>query len=441
MGSLLIIAALGLAGLIVLVVALRLHAFVALLLVSMAVGLAAGLEPSAVLKAVETGMGSTLGFIAVVVGLGAMFGQLLEESGGAQRLAATLVERFGPQRAPWALMLTGFMVAIPVFFDVGFIILAPLVYGLSRQSGRPVVAFGMPLLAGLAVAHAFVPPTPGPVAVAQVLKADLGRVILYGIAAGLPAAIIAGPLWSGWLEKHITKGAPEHDKPVDDEEPAELPSFALVFGLVAIPLVLIVANTVSGALIPDTTVATVFAFLGHPFTALILATLAAFLMLGVVRGKTLDQVREAATRGLEPVGMIVLVTGAGGVFKQILSETGIGKELAQAVMGLGLSPVLFAFLVALLVRVSQGSATVSMLTAAGFVAPLLPSIPNADPALLTIAIAAGATACSHFNDSGFWLVKEYLGLSETETLQSWTTLTTILGVVGLLSAWAASLVL
>ncbi|MGE0488546.1 MAG: gluconate:H+ symporter [Vulcanimicrobiota bacterium] len=440
MGSLLVIAALGLAGLIVLVVALRLHAFVALLIVSMAVGLGAGLEPSAVLKAVETGMGSTLGFIAVVVGLGAMFGQLLEESGGAQRLATTLVERFGPQRAPWALMLTGFMVAIPVFFDVGFIILAPLVYGLSRQSGRPVVAFGMPLLAGLAVAHAFVPPTPGPVAVAQVLQADLGRVILYGIAAGLPAAVIAGPLWSSWLEKRITKGAPEHDKP-PEEEPAELPSFALVFGLVAIPLVLIVANTASAALLPDTTVATVFSFLGHPFTALILATLAAFLTLGVGRGKTLDQVREAATRGLEPVGMIILVTGAGGVFKQILGETGIGKELAQAVMGLGLSPVLFAFLVALLVRVSQGSATVSMLTAAGFVAPLLPSIPDADPALLTIAIAAGATACSHFNDSGFWLVKEYLGLSETETLQSWTTLTTILGVVGLLSAWAASLVL
>ncbi|MCA9796396.1 MAG: gluconate transporter, partial [Candidatus Eremiobacteraeota bacterium] len=272
MGSLLIIAALGLAGLIILVVALRLHAFVALLIVSMAVGLAAGLGGAQVLKAVETGMGSTLGFIAVVVGLGAMFGQLLEESGGAQRLAATLVDSFGPERAPWALMLTGFMVAIPVFFDVGFIILAPLVYGLARRSGRPVVAFGMPLLAGLAVAHAFVPPTPGPVAVAQVLNADLGRVILYGIAAGLPAAIIAGPLWSGWLEKHITKGAPEHDKPVDDQEPAELPSFALVFGLVAIPLVLIVANTVSGALIPDTTVATVFAFLGHPFTALILAT-------------------------------------------------------------------------------------------------------------------------------------------------------------------------
>lgn len=430
------VAGLGLVALVVLVVVVRLHAFVALLMVSMGVGLGAGLSGEQVIKAVSDGMGGTLGFIAVVVGLGAMFGQLLEESGGAQRLALTLVGRLGLGRAGWALTLTGFVVAIPVFFDVGFIILVPLVYSLSRQSGRPVVAFGIPLLAGLAVTHAFVPPTPGPVAVAVILGADLGRVILLGLFAGLPAAIVAGPLWARFVEPRVGVMAPLEGEA--REQPTSLPSFAMVSFLVALPLFLIVANTVTNAVWPGTVGARLAAFLGHPFCALTIATLATFYFLGLRRGLDADQVRSAATRGLHPTGMIILVTGAGGVFKQILSETGIGKELASAVMGLGLSPVLFAFVVALLVRVSQGSSTVAMLTAAGFVEPVLGTFPTADRALLTIAIAAGATACSHFNDSGFWLVKELLGLDESQTLLSWTCLTALIGVVGLSCAWLAA---
>lgn len=436
MASLLFIAFAGVVSLVLMVVALRLHAFVALMMVSAGVGLAAGMSGQEVLQALQNGMGGTLGFIAVVVGLGAMFGQLLEESGGAQQLAETLVRKFGIERAPWALMFTGFVVAIPVFFDVGFIILVPLVYGLARQTDRPVVAFAIPLLSGLAVTHAFVPPTPGPVAVAELLGADMGRVIFLGIAAGLPAAVVAGPVWASYISRRVTVRAPDHD--IGDSGNVERPSFILILALVAVPLVLIVANTLSQRLWPGTDMASLFGFLGHPFVALTIATLGAFYFLGIRRGKTSEEVRAAATRGLQPTGMIILVTGAGGVFKQILGDTGIGKALATSVLGLGLSPVLFAFLVALLVRVAQGSSTVSMLTAAGFVEPVVADAQNPDLALLTVAIAAGATACSHFNDSGFWLVKEYLGLTEGQTLRTWTATTTIIGVVGLGAAWGAA---
>lgn len=434
--SLVGLAVCGVAGLLVLVVGLRLHAFLALLLVSVAVGLGAGMEPVKVLEAVEKGMGGTLGFIAIVVGLGGMFGQMLEESGGAQRLADTLVSSFGIERARWALTLTGFLVAIPVFFDVGFILLVPLVYSVSRKTHRPLVGLALPLLAGLTVAHAFIPPTPGPMAVARVLGADLGRVIVYGIVAGLPAVVIAGPLLSGWMEKRIPQQAPESHEPHDPDQ--ELPPFGTVLALMLVPLLLIVANTVSAAMAPGTTVARWLTFLGHPFVALTLATLLAFYLLGVRRGWKLSEIQDLASRGLGPTGLIILVTGAGGVFKQILTDSGIGKELAQSMVNFGLSPVAFAFLVAAVVRISQGSATVSMMTAAGFVAPLLSAFPHVDKALLTIAIAAGASGFSHVNDSGFWLVKQYLGLSEWETLSSWTVMTTVLGIVGLISALVMS---
>lgn len=430
--SLTLIALFGVIGLLVLVVGLRLHAFVALLMVSVSVGLAAGLSPAEVLGAVEQGMGGTLGFIAIVVGLGAMFGQMLEESGGAQRLADTLIEQFGLEKAPWALTLTGFLVAIPVFFDVGFILLVPLILSLSRRAHRPLVGLAIPLLAGLAVAHAFIPPTPGPMAVARELGADMGRVILMGIVAGLPAVIVAGPLWGKFLESHIKVMAPEPEETEIEDD--KRPSFLLVLSLMIVPLVLIVANTASSALVPESPLARWLSFIGHPFVALTLSTLLAFYLLGYRRGLSLNQIQSLAGRGLAPTGLILLVTGAGGVFKQILAQSGIGEELAKTMVDLGFSPVMFAFLVALLVRISQGSSTVSMMTAAGFVAPLLVAFPEADKALLTIAVAAGATACSHVNDSGFWLVKEYLGFSELQTLGSWTVATTLLGVVGLTSA-------
>jgi Gnt-I system low-affinity gluconate transporter len=415
--------------------------FVSLILVSMATALAAGMPPEKVMECIEQGMGKTLGFIAVVVGLGAMFGQLLEASGGAERLTLTLLRVFGKRRASWAISLAGFLVAIPVFFDVGFIILVPLVYALSRETKRSLLYYGIPLLAGLAVTHAFVPPTPGPIAVAQLIGADLGRVIFYGIILGLPCAILAGPVFGAWIAERIPAEIPaylegELAKKQWDEK--ALPGFGMVFGILMLPLLLILLNTVTNAVLPEGHAARqVFSFIGHPFFALLAATLVAFSALGTCRGLSRDKVNEIATSALAPAGLIILVTGAGGVFKQVLVDSGAGKALAEGLSNSGLHPVWAAFLLALVVRAVAGSATVAMLTAGGIMAPLLEGV-QIERALIVIAIASGATAISHVNDSGFWLVNRYLGLSVKDTLKSWTVMETIIGITGATLAWLAS---
>ena len=321
------IAVLGVLSLIFLVVVVRLHAFVALLLVSMGVGLAAGMSFQEVLQSTQTGMGNILGYIAVVVGLGAMFGQMLESTGGAQRLAHTLVKTFGVSRASWALTLAGFLIAIPVFFEVGFVILIPLVYSLAKTNKRSVLCYAIPLVAGLAVAHAFIPPTPGPMAAAGILGADLGRVIVYGVIAGLPAAILAGPVWGSFIGSRIKAPVPSHVELKEETNPDELPSFGLVFGLLLVPILLIVANTVSNSMAPPDlenlayeasrarVVARFFAFAGHPFVALMMATLLSFYFLGIRRGYSLSEVQALANKSLGPAGMIILVTGAGSSSK------------------------------------------------------------------------------------------------------------------------------
>ncbi|HOR97412.1 MAG TPA: gluconate:H+ symporter [Kiritimatiellia bacterium] len=439
------VVALAVAVLLILIIRLKQQPFVSLLLVSMGTALAAGMPPEKVIACIEKGMGGTLGFIAVVVGLGAMFGQLLEVSGGAERLTLTLLRVFGKERATWAMALAGFLVAIPVFFDVGFIILVPLVYTLSRETKKSLLYYGIPLLAGLAVTHAFVPPTPGPIAVAQLVGADLGRVIFYGVLIGLPCAIVAGPVFGTWIDRRIHAAVPaymetEAAKKQWDEK--ALPGFGRVFGILLLPLFLILLNTVTQAVLAEgeyATVRHVFAFIGHPFFALLAATLLAFTFLGTCRGLTREKVNEVATSALAPAGLIILVTGAGGVFKQVLVDSGAGKALAGTLAHTGLHPVWTAFLIALLVRAVAGSATVAMLTAGGIMAPLLAG-QRVEPALIVIAIASGATALSHVNDSGFWLVNRYFGLSVKETLRSWTVMETLIGLIGATLAWLFSYV-
>ena len=417
-------------ALLFLVIVCRLHAFLALLLVSVAAGLCAGMSPQNVLTAVEHGMGSTVGFIAVVVALGSMFGQMLESSGGAQRLARTLVDRVGPERAGLAMALTGFVVGLSIFFDVGFILLVPLVYSLGRETGRSTLHFALPLLTSLAVTHAFLPPHPGPMAVSQILHADMGRTILLGLAAGIPAILVGGVFLSPWLAGRLKPPPlPEIQEQASPENP---PSVGRVLVLILAPIFLIVSNTLAQNFLPGQPITKVLTLLGHPFMALSIATLLAFWWLGKARGLSARDIQELADRSLKPGGQIILVTGAGGIFKQILSDSGAGEALAASLAQTGLSPLLLAFVLALLVRISLGSATVSMMTAAGLVAPMLVKFPHLNPALVAVAIASGATACSHVNDSGFWLVKQYLGLSEAQTLQSWTVVTTVIGFTGLI---------
>lgn len=392
-----------------------------------------------VLKSMQEGMAGTLGFVATVVGLGAIFGQILEHSGGAESVARTLIRKFGRDKASWSMVITGFVVAIPVFLDVGFIILVPLIYALSRDTGKSLLYYGIPLLAGLAVTHAFIPPTPGPIAVADILEADLGWVILLGFIVGIPTAILAGPVFGKFIANRIHIPVPDYVEleEHEEDEDAELPPFTLLLLIIAVPLILILGNTITEALIDQAVVEPAFwtefmIFIGHPFSALTIAVLIAMYWLGVKRGTTRDQISQLSMEAMKPAGVIILITGAGGVFKQVLVKSGVGEMLANGMADLGLPLIALAWLIAAAVRVTQGSATVAMITAAGILAPIMFSFDVSDPhkALIVLAIAAGSTTLSHVNDSGFWLVNRYFGMTEKDTLKSWTVMETIISVVG-----------
>jgi len=442
--SLLLAIGAGIALILILILKLRIQAFLALLIGSICVGILAGMPPMDIISTMQEGMGSTLGFVAVVVGLGAMFGAILEHSGGAEAVASFLLKKTGEKGAPWALMLTGFFVAIPVFFDVAFIILVPLIYSLQRKSKKSLLLYGIPLLAGLAITHSFIPPTPGPVAVADILNADLGWVILFGFIVGVPTAIISGPIFGKYIAKRIFIDAPDEiDGKSSHHE--SLPSVGTILGIIGLPIILIVGNTLLNSPLASNVISeevgSWIKMIGHPFVALILANLLAWYILGIRKGNSKEVLLQISAKSLAPAGIIILLTGAGGVFKQMLINTGAGDQLATYFSEMGLSPMIFAFIVASLVRILQGSATVAMITAAGVTAPiLLESTGDIDKALLVIAIAAGASILSHVNDSGFWLVSKYLGLTEKQTFRSWTMMTVLLAISGFLCAFLLYLV-
>ncbi|CAL2081740.1 gluconate:H+ symporter [Tenacibaculum sp. 190524A05c] len=423
----------GVLILLVLILRFKIQAFISLLIASIVVGIVAGMPPKEIITTMQQGMGSTLGFVALVVGLGAIFGSILEQSGGAEALANYLLSKFGDKRASWALMLAGFFIAIPVFFDVAFIILIPLVYSLQRRTKKSLLLYAIPLLAGLAITHSFIPPTPGPVAVADILKADLGWVILFGFIVGVPTAILSGPIFANYISKKIYIEAPKME--LNEQEAKDYPAVRLILLIIGIPIVLIIGNTVlNSPLVSNDSISIQFkewmAMIGNPFVALIIANLIAWYVLGIKRGLSKDELLKIATNSMGPAGLIILLTGAGGVFKQMLINTGTGEMLANYFATMGISMLFFGFFIAVLVRILQGSATVAMITAAGVTAPLLinTDITQIDKALLVIAIASGASIMSHVNDSGFWLVGKYLGLNEKQTFKSWTIMTTILAV-------------
>lgn len=436
----------GISLLLCLILWAKIQAFLALLIASIAVGIFAGMPVDKIAGSIQTGMAGTLGFIAVVVGLGSMLGAILEYSGGVHALANSVLNKFGEKNASWGMMFIGFIVCIPVFFDVGFVILMPVVYALQQKTGKSLLVYGIPLLAGLAVTHCFIPPTPGPVAVAEILGANLGHVILVGFLAGLPAAIVAGPIYGRYIGRKIFCEAIVVAEPNKDHK--LLPATQLVFFLIGLPLILILLNTclTSGIIPPhyiSTDVKSFLIFLGHPFIALIVANLLAWYLLGIRRGVSGSELMDISSKSLGPAGLIILITGAGGVFKQMLTDTGAGTMIAESLSGLGMSVFVFAFVSAALIRVLQGSSTVAMITAAGLTSTLVTHgmFSPMDKALLVISISCGAIILSHVNDSGFWLVSKYFGLTEKQTLQSWTVLTTILAIVGFLMVLLLKVVL
>ncbi|TGA84223.1 gluconate:H+ symporter [Streptomyces sp. MZ04] len=462
--GLLTVAALGIVLLLFLIIKVRLQPFVALLAVSIVVGLSAGLsvtelfgtvQKSDAVSVIESGMGGILGHVAIIIGLGTMLGAILEVSGGAEVLASRLLGMFGEKRAPLAMGLTGLIFGVPVFFDVGIFVLAPIVYAAAKRSGKSILLYCLPLLAGLSMTHAFLPPHPGPVAAAGLLHVDLGWVILMGIVCGIPA-VLAAWVFSAWVGKRIFVPVPQDMVEAADEaktavvaeqraagvEPREKPvPLGTVFAIIGTPLFLILLATFSSIAFDPSTFRSVIEFFGSPFVALTIALLMAYYLLGIRRGWSRKSLETVSTSSLKPVGNILLVVGAGGIFGAVLKASGVAAALSDTFQDVGLPIIVLAYLLSLVLRVAQGSATVAIVTTAGIVAPLLSEGDHSQAfvALVIMAISAGSIFASHVNDGGFWMVAKYFGISERDTLKTWTVLESVLSVAGFAVAAVVSL--
>lgn len=419
--------------LIVLIARVKWHPLIALVLVSLGMGVAAGMPPATALKALQDGVGATLGQIALVVGLGTMLGKIMAESGAATRIATTLIERFGDRRLPWAMMLVGFIVGLPVFFQVGFVLLIPLVFTLTRRTGESLIAIGIPLVAGLSVVHGMVPPHPAAMLAVEAYRADVGRTILYAIVVGIPTAALAGPIFGRWVARRIVlPDVIPMASQLEGATPSTLPTFVRSVGTVTIPVVLMLLASGADIVLPAGNAArTVLDFVGSPAVSLLLALLASFWTLARPARMTREQLLKFTNDCLAPTATIILVIGAGGGFNRVLVESGVGRAIADVASGAAWSPLVLAWVVAALIRVATGSATVAMTTAAGIVAPIAHATPGTPPELLVLATGAGSLVLSHVNDSGFWLIREFFNLSVPQTLRTWTVAETIIGLAGL----------
>lgn len=440
---LLLFALAAVAALILLIARFKWHAFVALIVVSLAMGVAAGLPLGATVTAFQSGVGNVLGFIAIVVGLGTMLGKMMGESGAATRIATTLIARFGEQRVHWAMMVVAFIVGIPVFFQVGFVLLIPLVFTIARRTGISLIKIGIPLVAGLSVVHGLLPPHPAAMLAVGAYGADLGRTLLYGVLVGFPIAALAGPMYGAWVAPRITLPA---DNPIADQlsgdSAQETPGFAISVFTVLVPVILMLLASAAGpAVATESAIRSMIRLAGNPIVALLIALLFSFWSLGRARRFTREQILKFCNDCLAPTATILLVIGAGGGFNQVLIASGVGAAIAKLAIGSQASPLVLAWAVAALIRVATGSATVAMTTAAGIVAPIAAAIPGTNAELLVVVTGSGALVLSHVNDAGFWMIKEFFCMSVPQTLKTWTVSVTIVGVTGLALTLLLALVL
>lgn len=437
---LLILVAIAIAFLLILITWLKMNPFVSLLVTALGLGIAAGMPLDKVVQSVKEGMGNTLGFLAIVLALGTMLGKMMAESGGAERIAQTLIARFGRKRVHWAMMAVAFIVGIPVFFQVGFVLLIPLVFIIALETGVSLVSIGIPLVAGLSIVHGLVPPHPAAMAAVDIFKADVGLTIFYSLLVGLPAAIIAGPIYGQWIGKRIHKEVPKDLLAMAKREERELPGFGQTLFTIMLPVLLMLLSTFAQVWMPDKTPGReVLEFIGDPIIALLIATLYSFWSLGIARGLNRDKILQFTQDSLAPTATILLTIGGGGAFNKVLIDSGAGDAIAAAAQNVSLSPILLAWTIAALIRIATGSATVAMMTAAGIVAPIAAAVPGLSPELLVLATGAGSLILSHVNDAGFWLIKEYFGMDLKETFLTWTMMETILSVTALVFLLALSL--
>ncbi len=427
----LVIVIIGILILFFLIARCKLNPFITFILVSLFVGIAEGMDLETVVASIENGIGNTLGFLVMILGLGAMLGKLVADSGAAQRITSKLVERFGRKYIQWAAVLTGFIVGIPLFYSVGFVILVPLVFTVAAATGLPLLYVGLPMLASLSVTHGYLPPHPAPTAITVMFNADMGKTLIYGIIVAIPAIIIAGPLFSRTLKNINATPLKEFVNPriLTDEE---MPSMRISVLTALLPIILIALATLSDLLFPeDYLFKDIIAFLGNPVIAMLISVLVAIYTLGLRRGKKMTEVMTSVGDSISGITMVLLIIAGAGALKQVLIDSGVSQYIADLLKDSTLSPLFLAWLIATVIRVCVGSATVAGLTAAGIVLPLIEAT-GVSPELMVLAIGSGSLMLSHVNDSGFWLFKEYFNLSVKDTLRSWTLMETTVGVVGLL---------
>lgn len=435
----LLIVALGVVLLLVLMIVFKLNGFLSLILVALSVGILEGMKLPDVVASITKGVGGTLGTLALVLGFGAMLGKLMADSGGAQRIAMTLIDKFGKKRIQLAVVVTGFIVGIALFYEIGFVLLIPLVFTIAAAADIPLLYIGVPMAAALSATHGFLPPHPGPTAIAAIYKADLGKTLLYGIVVAIPAVILAGPVFTKFL-KHM-----EHDIPKGLYNPKiftdkEMPSFGVSVFTALVPVILMAARAFATIFLPKTSpILSYTTFLGDPVIALLLAVLLAIFTFGLNRGKKMPEVMKTVSESIAAIAMILLIIGGGGAFKQVLVDSGVAKYVAAIMTGSTISPLILAWLIAAILRIALGSATVAGMTASGIVGPLIAAT-GASPELMVLATGAGSLIFSHVNDPGFWMFKEYFNLSIPETLKSWSVLETIISVVGLVMVLLLSVI-
>ena len=432
--QLLVHAAVAIVALVVLIARYKLNPFVTLVVVSLALGVSVGMPMGGIVKAFETGVGNTLGHIALVVALGTMLGKMMAESGGAERVAHTVIAAFGERRVHWAMAVIAFIVGIPVFFEVGFVLLVPIAFTVAKRTGTNMVLVGIPMVAGLSVVHGLVPPHPAALVAVTAYNADIGRTIAYALIVGVPTAAVAGPLFGKLVSRYVVPAEPNPlmEEMAEQGKPRELPGFGITLFTILLPVALMLLGSWADVFTPPKSLANdLLRLAGNSVVALLIALLVSFWTLGRARGFDRNTILKFTNECLGPIAAVTLVVGAGGGFGRILMDSGISNAVVGLAMGAHVSPLLLGWLVAALIRVATGSATVAMTTACGIVAPIVATAGNVSPELMVLATGAGSLILSHVNDGGFWLVQEDFGLTVPQTFRTWTVCETIISVMAL----------
>ncbi|WP_160724558.1 gluconate:H+ symporter [Bacillus sp. USDA818B3_A] len=421
----------GVALLLVLMMGTKLNAFVSLIISALVVGVLEGMTPLKAIESIEAGLGGTLGHLTMIIIFGAVLGKLMTDSGGAQRIATTLIKAFGQKRVQLAAVVTAAIVGIALFFETGVVVLIPLVFTIATAARVPVLYLGMPVIAALITMHGFVPPHPGPTAVADVFGANIGITMIYGIIIAIPAFVLAGPVYTKLFKKEsleieIPKGL---FNPKEFKE-AELPKFGVSLFTALLPVILIGLQAIVEIFAPKSAIAPVTDFIGNANIALLISVIVAIFTFGLNLGKKMPEIMKSLSDAVSGIGMILLIIAAGGAFKQVLVDSHIDKYISDLMAGSNLSPLFLTWLIAAILRVAVGSATVASMTAAGIAAPLVASA-GASPELMVLAAGAGSVTFSHVNDAGFWIYKEYFNLTIGKTIKTWSIMVTIISLVGL----------